>query len=44
MGYAEGDLPVSEDVSRRILRLPLFFELDRPGQDRVVEVIEEFFG
>jgi dTDP-4-amino-4,6-dideoxygalactose transaminase len=41
-GYREGDLPVTEDVSRRILRLPLFYEITEDEQQRVVQAVSEF--
>lgn len=43
MGYKPSDLPVTEDISRRILRLPLFFELKREEQDLIINVIRRFF-
>lgn len=42
-GYRDGDLPVTEDVSRRLLRLPLFHEMTAEEQDRVVDQIEGYF-
>jgi dTDP-4-amino-4,6-dideoxygalactose transaminase len=42
-GYAEGDLPVTEDLSGRLLRLPFYYEISQPEQLRVVEAIGEFF-
>lgn len=44
MGYGEGDLPVTEDVSGRLIRLPCYYELTGEDQDRVIEGIREFFG
>jgi dTDP-4-amino-4,6-dideoxygalactose transaminase len=41
-GGKEGDCPVTEDVSDRLLRLPFYNELDEVDQARVVEVIKEF--
>jgi len=43
-GWGPGDLPVTEDVAPRLLRLPCFFELERPDQDRVVDALFAFFG
>lgn len=37
-----GDCPVTEDVSDRLLRLPLFHDLGEGDQRRVVEAIKEF--
>lgn len=43
MGHKEGDLPVTEDLAHRLLRLPCYFELEKQDQDRVVAAIEEYF-
>ena len=44
MGYKEGDLPVTEDISGRLVRLPCYYELTREDQDRVINEIYRFFG
>jgi dTDP-4-amino-4,6-dideoxygalactose transaminase len=44
MGYNTGHLPITEDVSERLIRLPCYFELTREEQDRVVDEIYGFFG
>lgn len=44
MGYKTGDLPITEDVSERIVRLPCYYELSREDQDRVIDGIFGFFG
>jgi dTDP-4-amino-4,6-dideoxygalactose transaminase len=41
-GYAEGDLPVTEDLSGRLLRLPKFLEITPGEQARVVGLIASF--
>jgi len=41
-GGKEGDCPVTEDISDRLLRLPFYNELTESDQARVVEAIEEF--
>jgi dTDP-4-amino-4,6-dideoxygalactose transaminase len=41
-GGKEGDCPVTEDVSDRLLRLPFYNELTEADQARVVEAIKEF--
>jgi dTDP-4-amino-4,6-dideoxygalactose transaminase len=43
-GYKPGDLPVTEDLSERLLRLPCYYELSPQDQDRVIACIHEFFG
>ncbi len=41
-GYGEGELPVTEDLSRRLLRLPLYHEITIDEQARVVDQIRKF--
>jgi dTDP-4-amino-4,6-dideoxygalactose transaminase len=41
-GYREGDLPVTEDASIRLLRLPLYYEMTEDEQARVIEHISAF--
>ena len=41
-GARAGDCPVAEFASDRLLRLPLFFALSAPEQDRVIETITSF--
>lgn len=43
LGCCRGSLPVTEDCSRRLLRLPCYFELTRSEQDRVIEEVYRFF-
>ena len=43
MGYEEGQLPITEEMSDRLLRLPFYYEIERREQDEVVSRIEEFF-
>lgn len=42
-GYKEGDLPLTEDLSARLLRLPFFPEITEGEQSRVVRCLSEFF-
>jgi dTDP-4-amino-4,6-dideoxygalactose transaminase len=44
LGYARGDLPVTEAWAAGCLSLPLYPELTEGQQDRVVEVVRGFFG
>ena len=37
-------LPVTEDVSARLLRLPLYHDLGEADVERIVETIEMFFA
>jgi dTDP-4-amino-4,6-dideoxygalactose transaminase len=41
-GYREGDLPITEDLSRRLLRLPVYYEITPGEQERVVEAINAY--
>jgi len=42
-GYATGDLPVTESLHARLIRLPLYGDLTIQDQDRVVEFLKSFF-
>lgn len=41
-GGSEGDCPVTESVSDRLLRLPFYNGLDQPDQIRIIESIRSF--
>jgi dTDP-4-amino-4,6-dideoxygalactose transaminase len=41
-GYNEGDLPVTEELSGRLLRLPVFYEITEGEQTRVAASIKQF--
>jgi dTDP-4-amino-4,6-dideoxygalactose transaminase len=41
-GYAEGDLPLTEDLSERLLRLPSFAGITEAEQARVADLVEAF--
>lgn len=43
-GYQRGDLPVTEDVASRMLRLPSFFEITESEQSRVIDLVARFFA
>ncbi len=42
-GSREGQLPVTEDVSSRLLRLPFYYEISAEEQLRVVDMIRDFY-
>jgi len=42
-GRKSGKLSVTDDISSRLIRLPMFFELTDKDLERVVEVITDFF-
>jgi dTDP-4-amino-4,6-dideoxygalactose transaminase len=44
LGYREGDLPVTEDLSGRLLRLPIYHEMTEAEQSRVVDSIAAFLN
>jgi dTDP-4-amino-4,6-dideoxygalactose transaminase len=44
MGYAPGDLPVTESISGRLLRLPFYYGLREEEQFQVVKNIKIFFA
>jgi dTDP-4-amino-4,6-dideoxygalactose transaminase len=43
-GYGDGDLPVTEDLSGRLLRLPFYYEISPPEQSRVVEAVGAYLS
>lgn len=43
-GYSPGDLPITESLSGRLVRLPLFFELTEQEQDRVIDEVHRYFA
>ena len=44
LGYKEGDFPVSENLSRNTLALPVFPELTSDEQEWVVSSMADFYG
>lgn len=44
LGRVSGKLPVTEDISQRLLRLPLYYEMTTENVDQVVEQIEAFYN
>jgi dTDP-4-amino-4,6-dideoxygalactose transaminase len=44
LGYEAQDLPLTEDLSARLLRLPLFPDITRDEQMRVVNCIADYLG
>ncbi|MBW2314778.1 MAG: dTDP-4-amino-4,6-dideoxygalactose transaminase [Deltaproteobacteria bacterium] len=43
-GGGDADLPVTMDVSGRLLRLPFYYELSPDAQDEVIDAVHAFFG
>jgi dTDP-4-amino-4,6-dideoxygalactose transaminase len=44
MDWKEGDFPVAESVSKKILPLPMYPELTNEQVDYVIETIKSFFN
>ena len=44
VGRTHGDLQLTTDLSNRLLRLPMYFELSQETQDRVIAATRAFFG
>jgi dTDP-4-amino-4,6-dideoxygalactose transaminase len=44
MGYRRGQLPVCEDLSDRLVRLPCYFELGHRDQDEVIDLSREYLS
>ena len=42
-GRTFGDMPVTNDISDRLLRLPLYYEMTDVEVDMVVDVLSSFF-
>jgi dTDP-4-amino-4,6-dideoxygalactose transaminase len=42
LGYHRGDFPVTEQAADQILSLPMYPQLRRDQQERVVEALSEF--
>lgn len=43
MGYENGQLPVTESMSARLLRLPFYYDLKQEEQNQIVNTIKDFF-
>jgi dTDP-4-amino-4,6-dideoxygalactose transaminase len=41
-GYREGDLPVTEDLSQRLVRLPFYYDLTEANQMEVIGEVKKF--
>jgi dTDP-4-amino-4,6-dideoxygalactose transaminase len=43
-GYRDGDLPVTEDISQRLVRLPFYYDLTEQDQMEVIGQIKKFLA
>jgi dTDP-4-amino-4,6-dideoxygalactose transaminase len=43
-GYKEGDLPRTEDLAVRLLRLPMNYYVTPENQAEIVQAISDYFG
>lgn len=41
-GYTEGELPVTEELSQRLMRLPFYYEIKNDDQQRVVDEVMRY--
>lgn len=42
LGYKEGDLPVTEELSKHVLSLPIHTEMTKEIQDEIINAVKEF--
>ena len=40
-GYKQGDLPITEEYSNRLLRLPLYADLTNEDQEKVIKCLKK---
>ncbi len=44
LGYKAEYLPVTENISQRIIRLPFYYELTQAEQEKIIKTIYDFFN
>jgi len=44
LGYKEGDFPISEELSDKVLSIPIFSELTNEQLDYIIQKIQEFYN
>lgn len=44
LGYKEGDLPVTEELTKKVVSIPIYTELPREHQLFVIKTIREFYN
>tara|TARA_Y100000310_G_C20566246_1_gene755632 strand:+ start:43 stop:1179 length:1137 start_codon:yes stop_codon:yes gene_type:complete len=43
-GFSKGDFPVTEDLSGRVLTLPMYVDLSEEDHSLIISSVQEFFG
>ena len=43
LNYKEGDFPISEELAKKVISIPVFSEISRKQQDFVIQTIREFY-
>lgn len=43
LGYKKGDMPIAEDISQKVISIPVFSEITKDQQDHVIKSIKEFY-
>ncbi|MCK4695488.1 MAG: DegT/DnrJ/EryC1/StrS family aminotransferase, partial [Candidatus Cloacimonetes bacterium] len=43
LNYKEGDFPVAEELTNKVISIPVFSEITREQQDYVIKTIKEFY-
>ncbi len=44
LGYEKGDMPIAEEISQKVISIPIFSEITTEQQDYVIEKIKEFYA
>ena len=44
LGYKKGDMPIAEEISQKVISIPIFSEITTEQQDYVIEKIKEFYA
>lgn len=43
MGYKKGDLPLTEEYSNRLMRMPMYYDLTEEDMNYIFEVSDKLF-
>ncbi|MBT5420946.1 MAG: DegT/DnrJ/EryC1/StrS family aminotransferase [Candidatus Cloacimonetes bacterium] len=44
LGYKKGDLPIAEEISQKVISIPIYSEITKEQQDYVIENIKEYYS